>query len=350
MKFCHKIIFSFLFFSFFSNIFFAADIGSDTAVTRYNSQQTVNDGDRIAGFASLQGGFKFFDSSVTGTFDSFFPVSGEVDLDGGTLILDRDLVFNDGASIKQLGNITGQNHCIKLAPSITQIPLVPSVTAIILYDVHLILDGNVIFNGAHIIFGGTSIIDGQGFTLSLGPSFTLGVATDSDLVFRDLEIRGINGNKIQCTDSLSTISFEDVEWVQDGNFTFTVGKFDVLDDFILEGDGYSFGYETDQVSTVSTYGKIFLDNGFTFHYDPPIVSHVLFDLYAETSELILNGATLHSTSTGLILETGRLIVDRSSVVSGEGTVDAEAIILASSLDIQQLPAAVLQVEGNVIIE
>ena len=42
----------------FLGIIFCVDIGSDTAVNRFNTQQTLNNGDRIAGFAALQGGFR----------------------------------------------------------------------------------------------------------------------------------------------------------------------------------------------------------------------------------------------------------------------------------------------------
>ncbi len=90
----------------------AVDIGSDTAVTRFNTQQTVNDGDRIAGFAALEGGFVLADSAVTGFFDSFFSVSGDIDLRGGTLVLLRDLIFSNNVRLRNLGNVVGNNHTL----------------------------------------------------------------------------------------------------------------------------------------------------------------------------------------------------------------------------------------------
>ncbi len=101
---------------FFSSIF-AADIGSDTAPTRFNSTVTVNDGDRIAGFAALYQGFEFSDASVSATFDSFFPVYGTISLTGGTLELNKDLFLRNILNFGFLGNIIGNNHVLQFPPA-----------------------------------------------------------------------------------------------------------------------------------------------------------------------------------------------------------------------------------------
>ncbi len=97
------------------------DIGSDTAVARFDSQVIVNDGDRVAGFAALFGGFALSDADTRGTFDSFFPVSGSISLTGGTLILNRDLIIHDVIGIGFLGNIIGNRHIMEV-PTIERIP------------------------------------------------------------------------------------------------------------------------------------------------------------------------------------------------------------------------------------
>ncbi len=99
------------------------DIGSDTAVTRFNSQVTINDGDRVAGFAALDGGFFFSSPNVTATFDSFFQVSGPLEFNGGTLNLDQDLIISNGANIGPLGNIVGRFHTVDLATTVTKLPI-----------------------------------------------------------------------------------------------------------------------------------------------------------------------------------------------------------------------------------
>lgn len=95
----------------------AVDIGSDTAPTRFNTTVTINDGDRIAGFAALYEGFEFLDAAVTATFDSFFPVYGTISLTGGTLVLNKDLFLRNILDFGFLGNIIGNNHVLQFPPT-----------------------------------------------------------------------------------------------------------------------------------------------------------------------------------------------------------------------------------------
>lgn len=100
----------------------AVDIGSDTAVTRFDTQQILDDGDRIAGFAALYAGFELQDPFVNGIFDSFFQVSGKVALNSGILTLNQDLVLYNDAFFSTFGSIVGNHHVLELSSSITCIP------------------------------------------------------------------------------------------------------------------------------------------------------------------------------------------------------------------------------------
>lgn len=331
------------------SLLFGVDIGSDTAVDRFEVQQTLNDGDRIAGFAALEAGFALSGSTVSATFDSFFPVSGEVDLANGELVLGRDFIFRDTSIFERLGDIEGDGHSLEFSASMTRVPLLSDSSDCVFSDLKVFLHANLTFEDCNITFSGDSILNGRGCSLTLGESCTLVIATNSSLLIEDITIKGLEGTKIHCTDSLSTISFHNVELVLDDDYSFTVGKFDVLKDLLIIGDGSSFIYQTDQVSTVSTNGRFILDNGVTFSYDPPVASRELLVLHESTSEFIVNGATLHSTSTGMRLSTGRFIIDRASILSNEGSVDAEAISFASSLDVQWLPAANLDFSQGIIV-
>lgn len=99
----------------------AVDIGSDTAVSRFNNVVTINNNDRVAGFAALYGGFTFADAITTGLFDSFFPVSGSIAINGGNLVLDRDLILHDVLTVGALGNIYGNRHVMEM-PVIDVLP------------------------------------------------------------------------------------------------------------------------------------------------------------------------------------------------------------------------------------
>src|SRR5579872_3782470 len=103
----HHLMKKFLFFLSIAvpSFLFCADIGSDTAVTRFNNVVTINNGDRVAGFAALYGGFSFASGTTTAFFDSFFPVSGSIAINGGNLALNKDLILNDVLTVGALGNI-----------------------------------------------------------------------------------------------------------------------------------------------------------------------------------------------------------------------------------------------------
>ena len=103
---------------------FAADIGSDSAVSRFNTQVSISSGDRIAGFAAMGGGL-ILDTAVEAVFDSFFEVSGPVNIAAGTLCLNRDLRFRDPASFDRAGNVIGNDHTLSLSQTVTLLPRLP---------------------------------------------------------------------------------------------------------------------------------------------------------------------------------------------------------------------------------
>jgi len=93
-----------------------ATIGSDSACQRFAAQQILNNTDIIAGFAALDAGFKLVSYTVSATYNSFFPVSGNVALDGGTLVLHEDLYLENVNSFMSAGTINGFNHRLEISP------------------------------------------------------------------------------------------------------------------------------------------------------------------------------------------------------------------------------------------
>lgn len=108
-----------LLFSFYCS---ATDIGSDTAVTRFTDQQIIQNGDRVAGFAWLNAGFALDNADATGTFDSVFPVSGNLAFNYGTLILNTDLIMRDESFVLNWGNIVGNSHIFQFSVDVQCVP------------------------------------------------------------------------------------------------------------------------------------------------------------------------------------------------------------------------------------
>jgi len=199
---------------------------------------------------------------------------------------------------------------------------------------------------------GNSIIDGRGSCLSLGQECEIQVASNSSLLLRDICIKGINSQKINLLDSSSTISLENVEWILDGNYSFSLGRFDVLQDWRVIGDCYTFAYQSDQVSTIQENATMILDKGLTFSYDPSIDSNTLLQLADDTAALQLNGATLYVSDAGLQLTKGRLLIDDTSCITSTGLVAADGVIfgdgssVANNLTVQFLADSGIEVTSG----
>jgi len=118
----------------FSIPLYALNIGSDSVVTHFPAQVELRDGDRVATFAELTAGFFLSSPATQATFASIFPVSGEIDLNGGTLVLDKDLILNETSYIPHLGNITGNSHALELSLSSSVLPIETGLCQLLLAD------------------------------------------------------------------------------------------------------------------------------------------------------------------------------------------------------------------------
>lgn len=68
---------------------------------------------RIAHDAKMENGFSLQDSTVSCSFDSFFPVKGVLSLQGGSLYLNRDFPCNSHFNFGSAGKIYGQGYSIE---------------------------------------------------------------------------------------------------------------------------------------------------------------------------------------------------------------------------------------------
>lgn len=103
-------------------LFFGADIGSDTAVTRFDATQLIADGDRIAGFAWLTAGFLVEGALAEWTFDSVFPIAGALNFNFSTVNLNQDLILTNVSEISRWGNINGDSHIFEISQSARCLP------------------------------------------------------------------------------------------------------------------------------------------------------------------------------------------------------------------------------------
>jgi hypothetical protein len=170
-------------------------------------------------------------------------------------------------------------------------------------------------------FEGQTTLSGQGEQLNLeaplGNIFVSGAG--SALLFDNIIVSGVSGNNIRCTDNHSTLSFYNTTWILDGNYTLTKGRFEVLSTFDLVGS-YTFGYGTLASSIIQPNATLLLDIGSTFSYTPLSNNRDLLSMFDASSRLYMNGATLASTTTGLRLTNGTLIIDKRNYLHNDHAV------------------------------
>lgn len=291
----------------------AVVIGSDTAVSTQPFYLFSASPNRIANFAWMQGGFGLQNPLTSLLFDSVFPVSGTVQINGGTLTLNRDLIFDNVISLQGLGTIIGSGHVLSLSPGISAFPS----SAGTFQDITLVLNNDLMIKSA-LNFVGTCAIQANGHTLTINNAGSISVA--GSLVVQNAVLDGVQGTNIECVNDASSIILDTVTWNQIEDFNFILGALSFNNAVIFNGSSI-FAYTTMQTSTIASSATVLFDAGFTFSYDPSIASQHLIEFVDATSQLLLNGATLYASGTGLQLTYGSMMVQGNSAFSCDNEIN-----------------------------
>ncbi len=232
-------------------------------------------------------------------------------------------------------------------------------TSVTFSNVKLFMHSNLTLHDTSITFSGESIIDGGGSVLTLSPTFSLIVGEQSSLLLRDITLEGVSDAHIRGLDEQSTFSLQNVCFVLDEDFTFTVGRLDILREFRIEGANNTFAYCSDQQLTIrggflnsadpcSPFytGALIVDFDVTFSYAPPSDSATLLTLENGFSRIMLNGGNLVANT--LSLTKGIFQVDGKSTLQATTSITFGDGTVANNLDVNLLPAANLNVIGNLI--
>lgn len=167
-----------------------ADIGSNTAVQRFDALQTVTN-ESILGFAAIAGGFSL--NPTIGVFDSFFPVIGPLSLNGQTLNLNQDLIFHDVSSLMNAGTIWGNNHTIQASDSMSLITADASSGTLTFSSLNYELNADATVQN-NILFTGANLLQGNGSVLQLNSGNSISIGTlgaPATLNMTNLTIKGL---------------------------------------------------------------------------------------------------------------------------------------------------------------
>jgi hypothetical protein len=177
-------------------------------------------------------------------------------------------------------------------------------------------------------FKGETIIDGANNALIFYDHGA--IELHSSIKFQDIILYGVSGTQLSGWDDNSTMTFQRVELYLDDSFTLTKGHIEILDWLDLTGSA-TFIYNTNKQSIIWEHGTFTVYT--TFHYDPPIANRDLIKFVDDRSILALNGGTLSSTTTGMRLMGGKLLIQNDSYMENFGAVAiSEGVELGDGVD------------------
>jgi len=168
----------------------------------------------------------------------------------------------------------------------------------------------------------------------------------SSLLIENAEFQNLSLSSIRCLDDSGTVTLSNCVIALSQDFTFSRGSILFNNDVVFTGTN-QFNYTSRVGSTVSSLATLMFDKFTTFNYAPARANVNLLALTDVSSNFYLNGCTLISTSTGLRLMTGTLVLDDSVTLSSSAAFNANALWLDSGLNIVLTGAANVQLFGKI---
>lgn len=221
-------------------------------------------------------------------------------------------------------------------------------------NVTIIFNNDVILQNCCLNFVENCEIHGQGFLLDMQNTATIAVGSNATLTIKDLTINGVNLNNIRCVDGTAKLILNNVIFNLTNNYNFSAGSFTVIGDFLIKGNNKTFSYLTDQTSVISQYSSLIIDSTNTFLYGPSSNTRSLLSFQDATSQLVLQSATFATTTTGIALLKGTMLIDGISYLTPSSSLLASPITFGNgvqsnnNMTINVLPAAQLIVSAGVV--
>ncbi len=325
------------------SLLYADEVGSNISVS-IESQYFFPAAfpNQINAFAWMKSGLILEDYLTSCTFQSVFPVGGEVNFNGGTLYLNTDLCLNEQVVLKNIGTISsGQAQTVDLPPTMTYFANVSFPTTLdeISFNLHhdLTLEGTVVISRDVTINGNNHVLDvGDGF---------LFVKEGSSLTLNNVSLVGIGAANIMCEHATSKISMKDVVWYQDANtFTFTQGSMEFKNYVSLIGTA-TLIYASPMTSTITRNSTLKIGDGMHF-YMGKSSEDGLQPLYFQdpNSCLYFDNSYFHVTEYGASLTRGVLFINGSLDIDIAGTTASHALSMGDvtpegDLAVQLLPGS-----------
>ena len=215
-------------------------------------------------------------------------------------------------------------------------------------NTNLILDGDFSID-VPVKFSGNCGINGRGNRLFLDDDGQIIVVDGGQLKLKNMDLLGLKGKNLSCEQNNSSLTIENSKLRLLGDWEFDTGTILFSSDVFLSGTN-KFIYSSRFSSTIDSNSMLYLSPEMTFNYAPKTNKRDLLHMTDETSWLYFNKSSLISTSTGMRLTRGTLLLDNDVTFSCAGQFSSEAICLGNGnvnndLTIYVLSGAHLEIYG-----
>ncbi|PCI73366.1 hypothetical protein COB28_04575 [Candidatus Dependentiae bacterium] len=333
----------------FNQLAYSIIVGDDTSVSRqanvfFPSADTDNN---MQGFASFENGITLEDASTTCTFNSLLRLSGSVNWSHGEFHLLRDVKLSDPCYIMSMGHIFGNNHTLELAPSTTALDLQLEETYT-LDSVSIKLSNNLTLS-LHLSFNNESAIFGNGYAIDFAQTGSISVGAGGSLLLKNLTLKNLSSSRLACLDTNATVTLQNVNIILDDHYSFDLGHFDIVGKVFVDGR-YTFSYKSGSISRIQNHGVLSLGEKTTFRYEPSTAEQNGLSFIDSTGCFFLNGGVLSSSTTGLQLTKGNLLIDGKVGIQSDAISSAEGIIFGNGIDASSDLKVVIMPEGNIELQ
>jgi hypothetical protein len=294
---------------------------------------------------ALFDGLTFQDSTAAAVYTALLPISGNVNLNGGILYLDRELRFGDLVNFVGPGKILGNGEVHDVTFPGTFGTLSYSYTY---SDAALMFNNDVELNSA-LTFQSTCTINGDGNQIDLRGGGVIYIDESANVTFQNISILGLNDHNVRCIADDSFLFLDNSSLILSGTYTFTKGNIDVTQESAITGTGL-FAYQSTQEFTIHSQSKLLIDYDTTFSYDSLAASKDKLVMKDATATLHLRGCTLYSTHTGLELTTGKVLVEDHVICQNEASNIAEAMVFKEPLEVHTLSGGILDLSSGLFEE
>jgi hypothetical protein len=176
------------------------------------------DNNRLEGQPLFNSQINFFDSSTGLTIALQSKLNQNLDLNGGTLLLEDDLHLADDVFIFGTGTVILNKHSLDLPSNDTT-----WATNIDFEDAQDIkLNGKTILNGTWQ-FDGVSTVNGNGNILDVSGGGVLSLGSNASLYLTDLYLKGIDSNTFVYSNNNATVYMSNVDVELKDNVLMTLG-------------------------------------------------------------------------------------------------------------------------------